>query len=77
MDPELIVAAIQREREAEFARLDRIRRAKAQRAAATPGEAVPWRPRLLLRVTRALSSRARARAQEAGCRKLEADPPAS
>jgi len=68
MDPELIVAAIQREREADLARLDRIRRAKMQRADPSPGAPVASRPHLLHRMARALSSRRR----DAGGRKLEA-----
>jgi hypothetical protein len=69
MDPELIVAAILREREAEFARLDRIRRARPRPAATAP---VARCPGLLRRVAQAFSPRVRARARKAGCRTLEA-----
>jgi hypothetical protein len=67
MDYELIVAAILREREADRARLDRIRRARPQGADAAPGAPVASRPRLLQRVARALSLRR----DGAGRRKLE------
>jgi hypothetical protein len=68
MDPELMLAAILREREADFVRLDLICRARAERADAAPCAPVARRPHLLRRVTRALFSRR----GEAGRKKLEA-----
>jgi len=72
MDPELIVAAIQREREADALRIDRIRRARLQRVGDAP--AAVNRPHLLQRVAQMVSRRirAQARAREARRRTLEA-----
>jgi len=68
MDPELIVAAILREREADFARFDRIRRARVQRTDAASAAPAAGRPNPLRRAARALFSRR----GEAGGKKLEA-----